>query len=152
MEQQYLNEFHMRNSQACLRDRKSCAQRPLSVEDVLAQSRKQGRFMIRMTSSAKRAFKNKQLKHGQDCQELGLKTRKSILTIYVINVLRLALDRIIIHNALFPETVLKVLGFARDSKENFEFHFYTFPLKNKKSRSICLSHASLMGPLRKKNP
>ena len=35
------------------------------------------------------------------------------------NVLRLALDRIIIHNALFPETVLKVLGFARDSKENF---------------------------------
>ena len=35
------------------------------------------------------------------------------------NVLRLALDRIIIHNALFPETVLKVLGFARDSKDNF---------------------------------
>ena len=59
MEQQYLNEFHMRNSLACLRNRKSCAQRPLSVEDVLSQSWKQGRFMIRMTSSAKRAFKNK---------------------------------------------------------------------------------------------
>ncbi len=38
MEQQYLNEFHKRNSQACLRDQRSCAQRPLSVEDVLAQS------------------------------------------------------------------------------------------------------------------
>ena len=35
------------------------------------------------------------------------------------NVLRLALDRIIIHNALFPETVLKVEGFARDSKGDF---------------------------------
>ena len=58
MEQQYLNEFHMRNSLACLRDRKSCAQRPLSVEDVLAQSRRQGRSMIRMTSSARRVFKN----------------------------------------------------------------------------------------------
>ena len=30
------------------------------------------------------------------------------------NVLRLALDRIIIHNALFPETCLTVKGFARD--------------------------------------
>ena len=35
------------------------------------------------------------------------------------NVLRLALDRIIIHNALFPETFLKVLGFARDSLGSF---------------------------------
>ena len=30
------------------------------------------------------------------------------------NVLSLALDRIIIHNALFPETALVVLGFGRD--------------------------------------
>ena len=58
MEQQYLNEFHMRNSQACLRDQRSCAQRPLSVEDVLAQSRRLGRSMIQMTSSAKVAYKN----------------------------------------------------------------------------------------------
>ena len=57
MEQQYLNEFHKRNSQACLRDQRSCAQRPLSVEDVLAQSRRQGRSSIRMTSSARRASK-----------------------------------------------------------------------------------------------
>ena len=50
MEQQYLNEFHMHNSQACLRDQRSCAQRPLSVEDVLAQSRRQGRSSIRVIS------------------------------------------------------------------------------------------------------
>ena len=30
------------------------------------------------------------------------------------NILRLALDRVVIHNALFPETSLKVIGFARD--------------------------------------
>ena len=30
------------------------------------------------------------------------------------NVLRLALDRIIIHNAIFPETCLVVMGFAKD--------------------------------------
>ena len=30
------------------------------------------------------------------------------------NVLRLALDRIIIHNAIFPETYLVVMGFAKD--------------------------------------
>lgn len=35
------------------------------------------------------------------------------------NVLRLALDRIIIHNALFPETALSVLGFARDKNGRF---------------------------------
>ena len=58
MEQQYLNEIHMRNSQACLRDQRSCAQRPLSVEDVLAQSRRLGRSMIRKTSSAKVAYKS----------------------------------------------------------------------------------------------
>ena len=35
------------------------------------------------------------------------------------NVLRLALDRIIIHNAIFPETCLTVIGFARDIRGNF---------------------------------
>ena len=35
------------------------------------------------------------------------------------NVLRLALDRIIIHNALFPETALTVIGFARDKNNAF---------------------------------
>ena len=35
------------------------------------------------------------------------------------NVLRLALDRIIIHNALFPETALVVLGFGRDECGQF---------------------------------
>lgn len=34
-------------------------------------------------------------------------------------VLRLALDRIIIHNALFPETTLKVIGFARGCNGDF---------------------------------
>lgn len=35
------------------------------------------------------------------------------------NVLRLALDRIIIHNALFPETCLVVIGFAKDRYGQF---------------------------------
>ena len=35
------------------------------------------------------------------------------------NVLRLALDRIIIHNAIFPETCLVVMGFARDCSGQF---------------------------------
>ena len=58
MEQQYLNEFHMLNSQACLRDQKSCAHRPLSVEDVLAQSRRLGRSSIRVISKARGVSKN----------------------------------------------------------------------------------------------
>ena len=35
------------------------------------------------------------------------------------NVLRLALDRIIIHNAIFPETCLVVIGFAKDRYGQF---------------------------------
>lgn len=35
------------------------------------------------------------------------------------NVLRLALDRIVIHNALFPETSLEVIGFARNRAAEF---------------------------------
>ena len=52
MEQQYLNEFHRRNSLACLKDQSSCARRPLCVEDVLAQSRRNGRSSIRVISKA----------------------------------------------------------------------------------------------------
>ena len=39
--------------------------------------------------------------------------------VYFYNVLRLALDRIIIHNAIFPETSLVVMGFARDYSGQF---------------------------------
>ena len=53
MEQQYLNEFHMRNSQACLKAQEFYAQQPLSVDDVLAQSLRQGRSMIRKISQEK---------------------------------------------------------------------------------------------------
>ena len=35
------------------------------------------------------------------------------------NILRLALDRIIIHNALFPETAMKVIGFSRNKSRDF---------------------------------
>lgn len=35
------------------------------------------------------------------------------------NVLRLALDRIVIHNALFPNTYLKVIGFGRNQSNEF---------------------------------
>ena len=35
------------------------------------------------------------------------------------NVLRLALDRVAIHNGLFPETAMEVLGFARDKSGQF---------------------------------
>lgn len=35
------------------------------------------------------------------------------------NILRLALDRIIIHNALFPNTYLKVIGFGRNQNNEF---------------------------------
>lgn len=50
MEQQYLNEFHKLNSQACLRDQMYWALRQLSIEDVLERSRRQGRFTMRVIS------------------------------------------------------------------------------------------------------
>lgn len=46
------------------------------------------------------------------------KVRK-LISLKHYNVLRLALDRIIIHNALFPETYLKLLGFGRNIKKDF---------------------------------
>ena len=35
------------------------------------------------------------------------------------NILRLALDRIIIHNAVFPDSALKVIGFGRNERAEF---------------------------------
>ncbi len=49
----YLNEFHKRNSMACRKDLNSSAKSPLSVEDVLKQSQRFGRFTIRVISSGK---------------------------------------------------------------------------------------------------
>lgn len=46
------------------------------------------------------------------------KVRK-LISLKHYNVLRLALDRIIIHNAIFPNSFLKVLGFGRDAGGQF---------------------------------
>ena len=54
----YLNEFHKRNCQACRRDLKSSAKQPLSVEDVLRQSRSLGSSSIMMISQGTAAFKS----------------------------------------------------------------------------------------------
>lgn len=43
MKQRYLNAFHRQYSLACRRDMEAAAQRPLTVEDVLAQCRRFGR-------------------------------------------------------------------------------------------------------------
>lgn len=44
---------------------------------------------------------------------------RKIISLKHYNILRLALDRIIIHNAIFPETFLKVLGFGRNTQGAF---------------------------------
>jgi len=44
---------------------------------------------------------------------------RKFITLKHYNVLRLALDRFIIHNALFPNTYLKVIGFGRDEAGTF---------------------------------
>ena len=59
MAPRYLNEFHKRNSQACREDLRSSARRPLSVEDVLEQSRRLGRSTARTISSAKDVFRKR---------------------------------------------------------------------------------------------
>ena len=41
--QNYLNEFHRQNSEACIRDLKKQKEQALTVDDVLKQSTKQGR-------------------------------------------------------------------------------------------------------------
>ena len=50
MEQQYLNDFHRRNSLACLKNQESLKQRSLSINDIIAQSQRLGRFTIKRTS------------------------------------------------------------------------------------------------------
>jgi hypothetical protein len=44
---------------------------------------------------------------------------RKLISLKHYNVLRLALDRIIIHNALFSDSFLKVLGFGRNQDEQF---------------------------------
>ena len=50
MEQQYLNDFHRRNSLDCLKDQESLKQRSLSINDVIAQSQRLGKFTIKRIS------------------------------------------------------------------------------------------------------
>lgn len=58
MKQQYLNEFHRRYSLACQRDQKAQAQQPLTIDDVLEQSRRLGRTSIRLTTSGQAIYKS----------------------------------------------------------------------------------------------
>ena len=44
---------------------------------------------------------------------------RKFITLKHYNVLRLALDRIIIHNAIFPDDYMKVIGFGRDEETRF---------------------------------
>ena len=57
MKQQYLNKFHLHNSLACQRDQKVQAQHPLTIDDVLEQSRRLGRTSIRLTASGQVIYK-----------------------------------------------------------------------------------------------
>lgn len=43
--QNFLNEFHRQNSEACIRDLEKQKELPLTVDDVLKQSKKQGRTL-----------------------------------------------------------------------------------------------------------
>ena len=44
---------------------------------------------------------------------------RKFITLKHYNVLRLALDRIVIHNAIFPNDYMRVLGFGRDEENVF---------------------------------
>ena len=44
---------------------------------------------------------------------------RKLISLKHYNVLRLALDRIIIHNAVFPDSAMKVLGFGHNNQEQF---------------------------------
>ena len=44
---------------------------------------------------------------------------RKFITLKHYNILRLALDRIIIHNAIFPNAYMRVIGFGRDEDNNF---------------------------------
>ena len=44
---------------------------------------------------------------------------RKFITLKHYNVLRLALDRVIIHNAVFPNAYMRVIGFGRDEENHF---------------------------------
>ena len=44
---------------------------------------------------------------------------RKFITLKHYNVLRLALDRIILHNAVFPDAYMRVIGFGRDEEGSF---------------------------------
>ena len=44
---------------------------------------------------------------------------RKLITLQHYNALRLALDRIIIHNAIFPDSAMRVLGFGRNNNRQF---------------------------------
>ena len=44
---------------------------------------------------------------------------RKFITLKHYNVLRLAIDRVIIHNAIFPSAYMKVVGFGRDEEGSF---------------------------------
>lgn len=43
--QKWLSDFHQKNSEACLKDFKESKKKPLSIDDVIAQSKRQGRTL-----------------------------------------------------------------------------------------------------------
>jgi hypothetical protein len=43
--QVYLNDFHLKNSEACFLDQEQNKSKPLTIEDVIKQSTKQGRLI-----------------------------------------------------------------------------------------------------------
>lgn len=51
--------------------------------------------------------------------DVNNQTVRKLISLKHYNVLRIALDRIIIHNALFPDTCLKLIGFGRNEKKEF---------------------------------
>lgn len=44
----YLNDFHRQNSENCLADQKALKNKQLTVENVIEQSKKQGRTLKRI--------------------------------------------------------------------------------------------------------
>lgn len=54
--------------------------------------------------------------------DVNNQTVRKLISLKHYNVLRIALDRIIIHNALFPDTCLKLIGFGRNEKNGVCSH------------------------------
>ena len=51
--------------------------------------------------------------------DVGNRLVRKFITLKHYNIIRLALDRVIIHNAIFPNDYLKVIGFGRDEEGSF---------------------------------